>query len=44
MSHLQTSALEWWLGSFGDGVEVLKPLALRQYFALQAKKMLARYQ
>lgn len=39
-----TQQLRWWLMSFGDGVEVLAPKALRQEFADQAQRLALLYQ
>lgn len=39
-----TSQLRWWLLSFGDNVEILKPVALRHEFGGTARKMAAKYQ
>jgi len=38
-----TSELRWWLLGFGDGVEVLKPVKLRRYFAGIAANMAISY-
>jgi predicted DNA-binding transcriptional regulator YafY len=38
-----TPQLRWWLLGFGDGVEVLKPAALRRELAEIARKMARRY-
>lgn len=38
-----TPQLAWWLLGLGDGVEVLKPVALRQSIAETVARMLAKY-
>lgn len=41
---LDTSQLRWWLLSFGERVEIIKPTALRKEFAGIARAMAAKYQ
>ncbi len=38
-----TSELRWWLLGFGDQVEVLEPVELREYFAAIASNMASSY-
>jgi predicted DNA-binding transcriptional regulator YafY len=38
-----TSELRWWLLGFGDQVEVLEPVELREYFAEIASNMVSSY-
>jgi predicted DNA-binding transcriptional regulator YafY len=38
-----TSELRWWLLGFGDGVEVIAPIALRKEFQQIASSMHSRY-
>lgn len=40
---LDTQELRWWLQSFGDEVEVLKPVRLRREFQAMAKNMAGLY-
>ena len=40
---MDTPQLRWWLLGFGDGVEVLKPVALRRELAAIARSMARRY-
>ncbi|UQB43156.1 WYL domain-containing protein [Thiomicrospira microaerophila] len=39
-----TQQLRWWLMSFGAGIEVLEPPALREEFAATAQKLSLQYQ
>ena len=39
-----TCQLRWWLASFGEYVEILEPISLRQSFAEMAENMLEMYQ
>ena len=34
-----TEQLHWWIRSFGDAIEVCEPIALREEFAQQIKKL-----
>lgn len=38
-----SAALKWWLLGFGDGVEVLEPLELREEFRKIVKKLAGKY-
>lgn len=40
---LNTQQLLWWLRGFGDGVEVIKPVSLRNQLAANAKAMAKMY-
>lgn len=40
---LDTGELRWWLLGFGDGVEVLKPVALRREFSDVGRRMADKY-
>jgi len=38
-----SAQVRWWLLGFGDGVEVLEPLSLREEFATICRRMVGRY-
>jgi predicted DNA-binding transcriptional regulator YafY len=42
-TSFDSSQLRWWLLSFGDNVEVMKPKSLRDEFATIARNMLSSY-
>jgi predicted DNA-binding transcriptional regulator YafY len=38
-----TGQLRWWIQSFGSSIEVIKPVDLREYFAQEARALMAMY-
>ena len=38
-----TGQLRWWIQSFGSSIEVIEPVDLREYFAQEARALMAMY-